>query len=156
MSVIAGGGQERKIEEELKVRNNNSKGYEVAKEGDSIDLKYPSSTTRRGKVQHQQAHTLQAEGMPGVFLKDGKAYRVRRLTEKECLRLMGVKDDDSERIMKHQSRSSTYYMAGNSICTTCIVALIGEMIADVDWKTKIREIADDVAKEMRSNDCENV
>ena len=96
------------------------------------------------------------EKADGKFLKDGKAYRVRKLTEKECLRLMGVKDDDSERIMKHQSRSSTYYMAGNSICTTCIVALIGEMIADVDWKTKIREIADDVAKEMRSNDCENV
>lgn len=65
--------------------------------------------------------------------------RVRKLTEKECFRLMGVKDDDCEKIARNQSKSKLYHLAGDSIVTTCLMALFGQML-DTDWETKIREV----------------
>lgn len=65
--------------------------------------------------------------------------RVRKLTEKECFRLMGVKDEDYEKIARNQSKSKLYHLAGDSIVTTCLMALFGQML-DVDWETKIREV----------------
>lgn len=38
--------------------------------------------------------------------------RVRKLTEKECFRLMGVKDNDFAKVRKNQSKSSCYHLAG--------------------------------------------
>lgn len=35
-------------------------------------------------------------------------YRVRKLTERECFRLQGVKDEDFERVRANQSKSSCY------------------------------------------------
>lgn len=67
------------------------------------------------------------------------ALRVRKLTEKECFRLMGVKDEDYEKIARNQSKSKLYHLAGDSIVTTCLMALFGQML-DVDWETKIREV----------------
>ena len=40
------------------VRANTKKGYEVAELGDSINLEYPNSTTRRGRVGKQIAQTI--------------------------------------------------------------------------------------------------
>ena len=65
--------------------------------------------------------------------------RVRKLTEKECFRLMGVKDEDYEKIARNQSKSKLYHLAGDSIVTTCLMALFGQML-DTDWETKIREV----------------
>lgn len=84
----------------------------------------------------------------GVYYKDGKAYRVRRLTERECFRLMGVKDEDSARIMKRQSMSGSYHMAGDSIVTTCLMGLFGKMVGmtDEEIKAKVYAVADEIAK----------
>ena len=41
--------------------------------------------------------------------------RIRKLTPKECFRLMGVKDEDFEKVKKNQSDSSLYHLAGDSI-----------------------------------------
>lgn len=60
--------------------------------------------------------------------------RVRKLTPKECFRLMGVKDEDYEKIK--QSDSSLYHLAGDSIVTTCLMALFAEMV-DIKWEEKI-------------------
>lgn len=40
------------------VRTNNSKGYDIAEIGDSINLSYPGSKTRRGRVGHNVAQTI--------------------------------------------------------------------------------------------------
>lgn len=60
-------------------------------------------------------------------------------TERECFRLMGVKDEDFDKIRKNQSRSKMYHLAGDSIVTTCLMAIFGQML-DVDWEEKIREV----------------
>lgn len=66
-------------------------------------------------------------------------YRIRKLTERECFRLMGVKDEDFDKIKPNQSKSKLYHLAGDSIVTTCLMALFGQML-DVDWAQKIREM----------------
>lgn len=40
------------------VKSNTQKGYEVAELGDSINLEYPNSTTRRGRIEKQVAQTI--------------------------------------------------------------------------------------------------
>lgn len=61
-------------------------------------------------------------------------YRIRKLTPKECWRLMGVKDEDFERVARNQSNSSLYHLAGDSIITTVLMAIFGEMVG-IDWQT---------------------
>ena len=41
--------------------------------------------------------------------------RIRKLTPRECFRLMGVKDEDFDKIKNNQSDSSLYHLAGDSI-----------------------------------------
>lgn len=52
---------EYREEKEVLVKSNTKKGYEVAKEGDSINLSVPNSKTRRGRVGKGQAQTLDTQ-----------------------------------------------------------------------------------------------
>lgn len=54
-------------------------------------------------------------------------WRIRKLTPKECWRLMGFDDVDYERAAKNVSASSLYKQAGNSICTCCLVAIFNAL-----------------------------
>lgn len=54
--------------------------------------------------------------------------RIRKLTPKECFRLMGVKDEDYEKIAKNQSDGSLYHLAGDSIVVDVLKAIFKEMI----------------------------
>lgn len=56
--------------------------------------------------------------------------RIRKLTPKECFRLMGVKDEDYERIAKNQSNSSLYHLAGDSIVVNVLMAIFKELLKD--------------------------
>lgn len=79
--------------------------------------------------------------------KEEKKYRTRALTERECFRLMGVKEEDYQKIASHQSRSSQTHLAGDSIVTTCLMAIFGEMFENVDYRQKIEEVAESVREE---------
>lgn len=74
------------------------------------------------------------------------AYRIRKLTEKECCRLMGVKDDDIAKIGKNLSRSAQYHMFGDSIVTSCLMAIFGKMF-NVDYESKIKELTKNLTGE---------
>ena len=54
--------------------------------------------------------------------------RIRKLTPKECFRLMGVKDEDFEKIAKSQSDSSLYHLAGDSIVVNVLTAIFKELL----------------------------
>lgn len=75
------------------IRTANKTGYDLATDGDGVDLAYPKSTTRRGRVGHGVSKTLPTSDSQGVL--DG--YRIRKLTPKECWRLMGFDDTDFEK-----------------------------------------------------------
>ena len=53
----------------------------------------------------------------GCFVdKDGKRYRIRKLTPRECFRLMNVKDEDIDKMMNAGiAKTNLYKLAGNSI-----------------------------------------
>lgn len=57
-----------------------------------------------------------------------KNYQIRKLTERECFRLMGVKDEDFDKIKVNQSKSSLYHLAGDSIVTNVLMALFNQML----------------------------
>lgn len=53
---------------------------------------------------------------------EGKRYklRIRKLTPKECLRLMDVRDEDADKMLEANSKSQVYKQAGNSIVVACM------------------------------------
>lgn len=170
------GGENR--EPMILVRANTKKGYEVAELGDSINLEYPNSTTRRGRVGKQIAQTITTSPQQGgVVLKptvkgvndmvepvnpmpdgtcrtiknqyyktsqanfersttfgatgvqDGLA--IRKLTPKECFRLMGFDDSDVDLLMQNGiSNTQLYKMAGNSIVVNVLEFIFCQIFDD--------------------------
>lgn len=55
-------------------------------------------------------------------------FRVRKLTPKECWRLMGFDDDSFDRAAKQVSNSQLYKQAGNSIVVDVLMAIFKEML----------------------------
>ena len=110
----------------LAIKNATQKGYLEATEGDGIDIssrmEYHRGTVQKGKA--QTISTMGGENV-GVMMND---LRIRKLTPKECFRLMGVRDEDYEKIAKNQSDSSLYHLAGDSIVVNVLMAIFKEMI----------------------------
>lgn len=112
------GGENR--EPIVAIKTANKTGYDLAQNGDGIDLAYPNSTTRRGRVGHGVAKTLATSDNQGCL--DG--VRIRKLTPKECWRLMGFRDEDYEKAAKTNSNTQLYKQAGNSIVVPVLEAII--------------------------------
>lgn len=82
----------------------------------------------------------------GSYMYQINDLRIRKLTPRECWRLMGVKDEDFNNVSKNQSNSSLYHLAGDSIVTTCLMGLMGELLG-IDYQTKITELVEDLKQE---------
>ena len=99
-----------------------------------------SDNFMKGKDRFQQdknvSDTLQTSPKEGIVNSD---LKIRKLTPKESFRLMGVKDEDFEKIRKNQSDSSLYHLAGDSICTSCLMALFSQLL-DISWEDKLWNI----------------
>ena len=75
------------------------------------------------------ARTLKAsEGSGNIPKVVNSNLRIRKLTTKECFRLMGVKDEDYEKVAKNQSDSSLYHLAGDSIVVNVLMAIFNELL----------------------------
>lgn len=59
---------------------------------------------------------------------DNVKWRIRKLTPKECWRLMSFSDEDCNRASKYVSDSALYKQAGNSIVTSCLVAIFYSLL----------------------------
>lgn len=146
----------------LKIKNANSKGYDEAIEGDSIDLAYPNSNTRRGRVGHQVSQTIPTSNNKGVVVIGNympsnhdasrivdKEYlaptvkenhgtvtainqdlRIRKLTPKECWRLMGFSDEAFDKASQVNSNTQLYKQAGNSIVVNVLEAIFKELLEE--------------------------
>lgn len=150
----------------LKINSANSKGYEEETEGDSINLEFPKSKTRRGRVGKGVAQTLDIGCNQGVIYNDkrlnktieknelpsGKpmmldtynlsiheecptlkarhaqnndrklwdGFKIRRLTPRECFRLMDFPDTFTWPV----SDSQAYKQAGNSIVVNVLYKIL--------------------------------
>lgn len=110
----------------LKVRTANKKGYDIATDGDRVDLSYPQSKTKRGRVGHGVSKTLMASDSIGTV----DNYRIRKLTPKECWRLMGFDDSDFEKAEKVNSNTQLYKQAGNSIVVNVLEAILKNLLEE--------------------------
>lgn len=53
---------------------------------------------------------------------------IRKLTPRECGRLMGVRDEDITNMLENQSDSSAYHCFGDSIVVDVLMAIFGELL----------------------------
>lgn len=72
-----------------------------------------------------------------IHLKDGTTitsddslikYRIRKLTPKECWRLMDFSDEDFEKAAEVNSNTQLYKQAGNSIVVNVLAAILGQLL----------------------------
>lgn len=68
-------------------------------------------------------------------------HRIRKLTPRECFRLMSVKQDDYEKIA--QSDSSKYHLAGDAIVVSVLMAIFGSLL-DMDYNDKITKLVEEL------------
>lgn len=61
-------------------------------------------------------------------IKVATQYRIRKLTPKECWRLMDFSDEDFEKAEKVNSNTQLYKQAGNSIVVNVLVAILGQLL----------------------------
>ena len=73
----------------------------------------------RASYEESQTLTLPHHNTQRLF--DG--LRIRKLTPKECFRLMGFSDDDFEKVNGKLSDTQLYKQAGNSIVVNVLMAL---------------------------------
>ncbi len=57
-------------------------------------------------------------------------FRIRKLTPKECWRLMGFSDEDFEKANKVNSNTQLYKQAGNSIVVPVLEAILKELLKE--------------------------
>src|SRR5699024_4796077 len=105
----------------IAIREATKKGYKVAKEGDSVNISFPDSKTRRGRVGKQIANTLLTNEEQGVVTEN---MRIRKLTPLECWRLQGFTDEQFYKAKNSGvSDSQLYKQAGNSVTVNVINAI---------------------------------
>ncbi len=129
------------------IKNATKKGYLEATDGDGIDTAYPDSKTSRGRDSKnpsdrkagnnnlQQRLEINKQGTSNTITtvqKDNYAvelpeYRIRKLTPKECWRLMGCTDEDFHKAEQVNSNSQLFKQAGNAIVVDVLEAIFKQM-----------------------------
>ena len=66
LDTMQGGWRQPGIIEGIPIKNATEQGYLIAKDGDGVDLAYPASNTRRGRVQDNISQTLTTDDSKGV------------------------------------------------------------------------------------------
>ena len=95
-------------------------GFKPANIGDTVDLSYATSNTRRGRVGRDIAHTLDTGSTQGVVTLSG---RIRKLTPRECFRLQGYRENQIDKILAITSDSQAYKQAGNGVTVNVVYAI---------------------------------
>lgn len=103
----------------VSVRQGTKKGFDVAGPGDSINISFPKSLTRRGRVGKGVAQTLDCNCSQAVIQNE----KLRKLTPRECFRLQDFPDTFKQVV----SNSQAYKQAGNSISVNVIEMIFNQI-----------------------------
>ena len=71
------------------------------------------------------AQTISCQDKKGVVLSD---LKIRKLTPKECWRLMGFTDEEFMKAEKVNSNTQLYKQAGNSIVVNVLVGILEQLL----------------------------
>lgn len=98
-----------------------------------------NTESNRAMFENGLALTLTTKEQAKVMLGDETSLRIRKLTPKECIRLMGFTDGDYDAMVGiGMTDSAIYHVAGDSIVVTVLMAIFGEMLG-IDYRGKIGE-----------------
>ena len=100
--------------DKIRIRQATKQGYIEVNRGGLVDMRFPNSETRRGRVQEggDVCPTLMTSC---EVCRVEDEYRIRKLTPLECWRFMGFKDEDFYKAKQVNSDAKLYAQAGNSI-----------------------------------------
>lgn len=115
-------GSSPKHNNRVMIRQATKQGYTEC-ELVGADLSFPDSATRRGRVQEcgNVCPTIMAQNQELCRIET--QYRIRKLTPRECGRLMGVSDGDIDKMAKVNSNTQLYKQFGNSIVVDVMCAM---------------------------------
>ena len=111
----------------IAIRQATKKGYIECEVGGVADLSYPNSKTRRGRVQENGQICPTISATETGVCRIESPIRIRKLTPKECFRLMGFSDENFEAAEKMVSNSQLYKQAGNSIVVDVLYYILVEL-----------------------------
>ena len=118
------------VMEEIEIKQATKEGSIKCKVGGCYDSSYPDSKTRRGRVQNGSdvTPTITAQGGENINYIE-TVYRIRKLTPRECWRLMGYTDTDFDKAQgSGVSNSQLYKQAGNAIVKQVLMEIFKQMI----------------------------
>ena len=76
-------------------------------------------------------NTMQGGGREPKFIENKVEYRIRKLTPRECFRLMGFTDNDFNKI-HGISNTQLYKMAGNSIVVNVLEGIFKQLFKETN------------------------
>lgn len=133
-SCPSGSSAVLKLEKPIKVKVATKQGYEEATSGDYVNITFPSSKTKRGRVGKGVAQTLTCGDGNAVITEN---VRIRKLTPRECLRLMGWTDEQIDKIESAKvSSTQQYRQAGNGIVVQVLEAIFKALFFDKSIKER--------------------
>lgn len=145
----------------IEIKNATKKGYLEATDGDGCYI--TNIDKKRGTVQKEMIPTLKTSLDIGVCIGSTQEHasvstdgicptltsamgqgggqvpmhnynlRIRKLTPKECWRLMGFDDRDFDKAEKVSSNTQLYKQAGNSIVVNVLEAIFKNLLKDYLW-----------------------
>lgn len=131
ITTCTGGGRQPHISEviddKIAIRQATKKGYIECGIGGVADLSYPESKTRRGRVQENRNICPTITATETGVCRIESPIRIRKLTPKECFRLMGFSDDNFKAAETMVSNSQLYKQAGNSIVVDVLYYIFVEL-----------------------------
>lgn len=110
----------------IKIKNCTKQGYLEAMAGDGCYIS--NIDKKRGTVQKKMTPTIKTSLDVGVVVNEKNDLGIRKLTPKECWRLMGIDDGDFEKASKVVSNTQLYKQAGNAIVVDVMVAMFKQML----------------------------
>lgn len=110
------------------IKQATKQGYIECEVGGVADLSYPDSKTRRGRVQDNGNISPTITATETGICRIESPIRIRKLTPKECFRLMGFSDENFDAAQKVGiSNSQLYKQTGNSIVVDVLYYIYVEL-----------------------------
>jgi DNA (cytosine-5)-methyltransferase 1 len=138
-----------RIDEKREVAKNNNISPTLDTRPDTLGVVEPNKTYFWNYGESESFQKLPLENMARI-LKANKHdagiiqnLRIRKLTPKDCWRLMGFRDELFDKAKSVNSNTQLYKQAGNSIVTTVLMAIFGELL-NVEWESKVKNLINDI------------
>ena len=114
-------------------------GVKIIEKVAIVEDQFPGS--RDARIYENYSPTLR-QNCGGLEVANGEVedsirWRIRKLTSKECWRLMNFTDSDHDRAATYVSPSALYKQAGNSIVVACLIGLMSSLFIEDGHKAEV-------------------